>query len=495
MKKIIATVLSAVMLLSCAPVSVHAQAQTASDSVTHVQAERKGAAALGSSFGSAISLATSQQRVATLDSNGEFYFKYTTTSNSSFYTFYLNVRDNHSVNFEIYSDSYGSSEPVLAKWCREKTTNSFDLGKLEKNHTYYVKLIGDRYATSSAGDQVAVAFVERKDEVGDEGSSAKALNFNAQFKGSLQENGDADYFSFKTTKDDNFYDLLVSNYGTETTVYINVYSDVYSSDHLGEWHVDVKSNGVVNLGKLKKNHTYYVSITPYRWSHEIIDNAYTLRVKPKKDDVSDYMYQAAKIKVAKTVKKSIQDKSDVDNFTFKSLNKNLDYAVKVKNTGTSKLHVAVYKDKEETNRLDEFWVAKKSTQEVTVSFGKNKWGYIKIEPDYADEFGAYSLTVTPKPRGFKSSSGKGIKKGIKVSMKADGTVSGYQVKYRYGSKKYTTKTYKTSKSKITKTIKGLKRNTTYQVYVRTYYTYNKKKYYSEWSSVNDGWFGYDVYTK
>ena len=67
--------------------------------------------------------------------------------------------------------------------------------------------------------------------------------------------------------------------------------------------------------------------------------------------------------------------------------------------------------------------------------------------------------------------------------RANGTVHGYQVQYS------TSKSFKSAKSKLVagkkKTsvkISNLKAKKKYYVRVRTYRTYNKKKYYSEWSA-------------
>ncbi|MCR5271907.1 MAG: fibronectin type III domain-containing protein, partial [Lachnospiraceae bacterium] len=61
---------------------------------------------------------------------------------------------------------------------------------------------------------------------------------------------------------------------------------------------------------------------------------------------------------------------------------------------------------------------------------------------------------------------------------ATGAVSGYQIKYRPSSGKW--KTVKVSGKKLNKTIKNLKKDKTYQVKIRSYYTYRGKKLYSSW---------------
>ncbi|MDO4176475.1 MAG: S8 family serine peptidase, partial [Bacillota bacterium] len=115
--------------------------------------------------------------------------------------------------------------------------------------------------------------------------------------------------------------------------------------------------------------------------------------------------------------------------------------------------------------------------------------------------GSYSITVTPgdswnyetitrsftinvKPAGISKLSR--LKKGFKVkaSKQASKYVSGYQVRYSRNSDMSgaSTKTIGTKYYRNTKSVKKLKKKTTYYVQVRTYKTIGGKKYYSAWSS-------------
>lgn len=112
--------------------------------------------------------------------------------------------------------------------------------------------------------------------------------------------------------------------------------------------------------------------------------------------------------------------------------------------------------------------------------------------------GTYSLTVTLKgnlqgsskasyqilPKGTALKKVKGIRKGIKVTWRKQGTqTSGYQIQYSR-SVKFTNgnKITTVTKNKTTsKSIKKLTRKKKYYLRVRTYKTVNGKKYYSGWS--------------
>ena len=95
-----------------------------------------------------------------------------------------------------------------------------------------------------------------------------------------------------------------------------------------------------------------------------------------------------------------------------------------------------------------------------------------------------NVKVIPKlvPKTTKVSKVTAAKKSLKVKIKREKSISGYQIQYSLkknfkGAKKVTLK----KNSKTSTTIKKLKSKKTYYVRVRTYKTVNGKKYYSAWS--------------
>lgn len=84
----------------------------------------------------------------------------------------------------------------------------------------------------------------------------------------------------------------------------------------------------------------------------------------------------------------------------------------------------------------------------------------------------------PKPSVLSATNTSGKK--ITVKWKKNTKATGYQIKYVTGS---VTKTTTIKKNFTTKTIlKGLKKNKTYKVYIRTYKSVSGIKYYSAWSA-------------
>lgn len=85
---------------------------------------------------------------------------------------------------------------------------------------------------------------------------------------------------------------------------------------------------------------------------------------------------------------------------------------------------------------------------------------------------------TPGSVAVKNSSSK----ALKVTAKKSETITGYQIRYKKGSGSWKTIKVKGNKN-LNKTIKKLKKGSTYKVQVRTYSTISKKDYVSNWSKV------------
>ncbi len=96
-----------------------------------------------------------------------------------------------------------------------------------------------------------------------------------------------------------------------------------------------------------------------------------------------------------------------------------------------------------------------------------------------------SIKVIPKLALKKTKISKltAARKSLKVKIKREKSVSGYQIQYSLKKNFKSAKTVTLKKNSLTsKTIKKLKSKKTYYVRVRTYKTYKGKKYYSAWSS-------------
>ena len=110
-------------------------------------------------------------------------------------------------------------------------------------------------------------------------------------------------------------------------------------------------------------------------------------------------------------------------------------------------------------------------------------GKYKITFSYdGSERGSCTKTITIIPKTPKIRKVTMGKRSAKVKFKKVAGVSGYQVRYIYGSFWYPKyKTYKVSKNATTKTVKQLTSNTQYGFTIRSYKKVGKKTYYSEWA--------------
>lgn len=97
--------------------------------------------------------------------------------------------------------------------------------------------------------------------------------------------------------------------------------------------------------------------------------------------------------------------------------------------------------------------------------------------DWSKEQKVTCKISTPSSVKVKNSS----KNALKITAKKKGTIAGYQVRYRKGSGSWKNVTVKGNKN-LSKTIKKLKKGSTYYVQVRAYCKLSGKNYYSNWSS-------------
>lgn len=126
-----------------------------------------------------------------------------------------------------------------------------------------------------------------------------------------------------------------------------------------------------------------------------------------------------------------------------------------------------------------------SSSYYTVSYKNNKnvgiaTATVTFKGNYS---GTKTLNFTINPKKTSVSKLTAAKKSLKISVKKQSGITGYEVQYSTskkfsGAKTKTIKSYKTTSV----TLKSLKAKKTYYVRVRTYKTVKGKKYYSGWSS-------------
>ncbi len=179
------------------------------------------------------------------------WYKFKTLSTEAFYT--ITVK-NLSVpaHIEVYYMDADEEEVDSETWLSKNSQVSVNL-KLPKNRTYYIKIA----STSTEAGNVKTTVSYRKDAIGDKRSKAKALTLKKTFTGSIDGNGDSDFFKFKAPKTKN-YTFTVKNVSCNGHIIAYV-TDKYEEE-LGSDTWISKNNQFDKQIKLTKGQTYYIQV-------------------------------------------------------------------------------------------------------------------------------------------------------------------------------------------------------------------------------------------
>lgn len=184
-------------------------------------------------------------------------FRFTTTGNNSYYEVSLSSTASNGVYSNIYrgpDTSYDRTEIYAGGG----STNTV-IYQLERNRTYYVRITG------RSNDQTSYKFVvkEIKDDAGNDFADATKMSNGKTLAKTIQDDKlDTDFFKFKTSKKQTYYQLTFKNKSKNSmrvTIYNN--NDIASAiNEVNNLYVDGASTKTIWL-KLKKNRTHYVKVT------------------------------------------------------------------------------------------------------------------------------------------------------------------------------------------------------------------------------------------
>lgn len=221
------------------------------------------AADIDNTISNATNISIGTEITGTLDSISDVdYFKFTTDGTDSFYTFsFSNIDISGGITYYIYSDE-NELNKIAYDRCSAKQTSTANLVKLEKNHTYYIKILNSEYNNGTGNYKFVIK--KKKDDVADAVTSAKSLKLNETKKFALQNSKDVDCFKFTTTTYTN-YTVNFTNVNSESAVYIRIYSgkDCLNNQLVLDKYLYKKQslNSAYKELKLKTNKTYYVLIS------------------------------------------------------------------------------------------------------------------------------------------------------------------------------------------------------------------------------------------
>lgn len=183
-------------------------------------------------------------------------FLFHTTGNNSFYEVSLSNTGNNGVYAYIYEgpDESYNYERLYAS---SADTSTFTK-RLEKNKTYYIKIVG----SWDDATHYKLAVKEISDDAGDDFTNATTIKNNKTTSKTIQISDDIDFFKFKTDKKKNAYQFSFKNKSTG-----GMYVTIYSNNDIASAINEVKSSYVSSAStktiwlNLKKNRTYYVKVT------------------------------------------------------------------------------------------------------------------------------------------------------------------------------------------------------------------------------------------
>lgn len=207
----------------------------------------------GKSYGKAVKLPRlGTSYVGKLTANRRtMWYKFKTLSTDAFYTVTvknLSVPD----HIEVYYMDANEEELKRETWLSQNNQLSVNL-KLARNKMYYIKIV----ATSTKAGNVKTTVSARKDAIGDTRGKAKALTWKKTVTGTIDGNGDSDFFKFKAPKT-RVYTITVKN--ASCNEHIEAYiTDKYEEELARETWIS-KNNQLNKEIKLKKGQMYYIQV-------------------------------------------------------------------------------------------------------------------------------------------------------------------------------------------------------------------------------------------
>ncbi|MBQ7066953.1 MAG: hypothetical protein IJN92_09020 [Lachnospiraceae bacterium] len=183
------------------------------------------------------------------------YFRFTTSGRNSFYEINLATTGSDSSCAYIYEGNDASYDYYNLSATSGNTSTK--IVKLQKNHTYYVKIYGMWDDATSYKFSVK----EVTDDAGDDFSDATKITVNKSKTAKMQADNDVDFFRFTTNKKKTAYQLYIKNKSKDS---LNI--TVYSNNDIASAVTGIKNHYIGSATTktipitLKKGRTYYIKI-------------------------------------------------------------------------------------------------------------------------------------------------------------------------------------------------------------------------------------------
>ena len=186
-------------------------------------------------------------------SRKHYWFKFKTCSDSRFYT--IKITNCNKPGYVDYYLTDSSSASLKHSYIWKGESREINM-KLKNARYYYLHLVN---SSGSGSGNVKFSVKSRKDVIGDTLGSAKSIALGNTYSGTLDGNGDVDYFKFKPATSGS-YNFVVKNCNYKGNMNIRV-MDRYE-DSLGSRTYYTDKGGTITA-KLTKNNWYYVKFNGY----------------------------------------------------------------------------------------------------------------------------------------------------------------------------------------------------------------------------------------
>ncbi len=319
------------------------------------------------------------------------YFKFTTSNNDSFYNIELrNTEATNTLGLYLYSD--GDLTTQIYSVNANKASIGQDTRKLEANHTYYI-IVKNPYSFYDTTGNYKLTVKEIKDDVADDFNKSKLIPLNKKVSYNLEAGNDLDYFKFKTSTSDSFYNIELSNSGVTESIRLYLYTE----DDLTTGIASIKSeianaNSIVQ--KLQPNHTYYLIVQrSYDWDYPT--GTYKINIKEIKDDAPDSFKKSKSLSLDKKSTFKINVIGDIDYFKFKP-SKSGTYNITFANQNCDgNIDAVIFYDDDVTQSIGVIQSKKATKNTTSYKLKANHIYYISVNQSYqySSVVGKYSLII------------------------------------------------------------------------------------------------------
>ncbi len=276
----------------------------------------------------------------TLEEDVEYYYALTADGLDAFYYMDItNLAESGRLNYELFTDAT-MTERVKSGHLGEKDILNAQLGKVEQNTTYYLKISGD------AGVDYEIRFDKKEDDKADAIGKATEVAIGGEIEGALEDKTDYEYFAITADATDSFYYLSLANLAESGSLDYVLYTDETMTKEVKttnggniSWYLNSKDTLYAHLGKMEPGTTYYLKLSGDAGVE------YKVGFEKKEDDRADALDAATTVALGGTQTGVTEDGVDCEYFTLTSDSSDAFYYFSLSNLATTgRVYYTLYTD-------------------------------------------------------------------------------------------------------------------------------------------------------